>query len=119
MTDDRILEVLDLYNRTLASNYGDASLQLSHLGTMIPKMREMVAVGKREKVFRWLGFMQGVLWANGYFTIDELRAHNMPKDEEFTDHEAHDFHGDPFTGYHDNVPLLCKVCGKGELAHRK
>ena len=30
------------------------------------------------KVNRWLGFMQGVLWAQGSFTLNELRQHNAP-----------------------------------------
>lgn len=32
----------------------------------------------REKVMRWLGFAQGVLWFAGLATIDELRKMNMP-----------------------------------------
>ncbi len=35
------------------------------------------------KVFRWLGFMQGVLWTLNVYTIDELRRHNMPEGTEF------------------------------------
>jgi hypothetical protein len=38
---------------------------------------------KREKVMRWLGFMQGVLCATGIYTIDEMRAHNKPPTEAF------------------------------------
>ena len=30
-----------------------------------------------EKVMRWLGFMQGVLWFSGNFTLNELREHNV------------------------------------------
>ena len=29
----------------------------------------------REKLMRWLGFMQGVFFAEHVFTIDEMRAH--------------------------------------------
>lgn len=43
----------------------------------------MEAVEKREKLMRWLGFMQGVLYAKGLYTIDEMRAHNKPPDEPF------------------------------------
>jgi hypothetical protein len=28
-----------------------------------------------EKAQRWLGFIQGVLWNNGRYSVDELRAH--------------------------------------------
>ncbi len=32
-----------------------------------------------EKVQRWLGFAQGVLWSYGIFAIDEMRKHNTSK----------------------------------------
>ena len=31
-----------------------------------------------QKAHRWLGFVQGLLWANDVYTIDELRLHNSP-----------------------------------------
>jgi len=34
------------------------------------------AQAKLEKAMRWLGFIQGVLWATGVRTIDEMRADN-------------------------------------------
>ena len=30
----------------------------------------------REKAMRWLGFIQGVLFAKGVYTVDEMREHN-------------------------------------------
>jgi hypothetical protein len=33
-------------------------------------------VSKREKAMRWLGFIQGVLWMSGTFTLDELKEHS-------------------------------------------
>lgn len=29
-----------------------------------------------EKAMRWVGFMQGVLWAHGSFSLNEMREHN-------------------------------------------
>jgi len=29
-----------------------------------------------EKAMRWLGFVQGVLWLHGDFTLDQMREHN-------------------------------------------
>ena len=49
---------------------------LSHVRSMVPQMREMVAAGKLEKAFRWLGWMQGVLWSFGVYTLEEERDHN-------------------------------------------
>jgi len=51
----------------------------THLHTMIPKMEEMAQHNDyvtREKLMRWIGFMQGVLWAQGAYTIDDLREMN-------------------------------------------
>jgi len=50
-----------------------------HLHTMIPKMEEMAEhndYATREKLMRWIGFMQGALWADCYFTVDDFRAMN-------------------------------------------
>jgi hypothetical protein len=37
-----------------------------------------------EKMNRWFGFIQGVLWCEGFFTIDEMREHSRPVGERFT-----------------------------------
>jgi hypothetical protein len=34
------------------------------------------------KAMRWLGFLQGVLWKDGYFTLDDLKQHSMPDPKE-------------------------------------
>lgn len=49
---------------------------LDHLLSMIPKMEKFIKEGQREKFFRWLGFMQGVLWSFGEFSLNDLRNHN-------------------------------------------
>ena len=49
-----------------------------HLYRMIFEMRTFIREGRMEKVFRWLGFMQGALWVIGVFSIDEMRDHNRP-----------------------------------------
>lgn len=36
---------------------------------------------KLEKKFRWLGFIQGVLWTTGQETLEELKQMNMPDEE--------------------------------------
>jgi len=37
-----------------------------------------VKEGRRRKANRWLGFVQGFLWANGIYTIEEMKEHNRP-----------------------------------------
>jgi len=46
---------------------------------MIPKMDAMLVLPSQEdieKFMRWLGFIQGVLWQRGWFTLEELKEHN-------------------------------------------
>ena len=55
-------------------------LTLGHCYAMLPDLRKFVEEGtqkKLEKAFRWIGFIQGVLWSKGIFTIDEMRYDNM------------------------------------------
>ena len=73
MTQDQIHKVCDLYTETLEDS---TSERLMYVSTMLPKMKQFEDV---EKAHRWLGFVQGVLWAEGIFTIDEMREHNRSK----------------------------------------
>ena len=54
-----------------------------HLLTMLPKMEEMSQhndYATREKLMRWIGFMQGALWMRGDFTVNDFRAMNTHGD---------------------------------------
>lgn len=50
----------------------------AHCHYMLGKIDEFVHDDRIEKVFRWLGFLQGYLFATGQFTIGELEDHNRP-----------------------------------------
>ena len=76
MTDEKLYKTLDLYEHHL-ENY-KYSEKLYHLYNMIPKMRVFIEEGRREKVMRWLGFMQGSFWVLGIFNLDDLKEHNTP-----------------------------------------
>lgn len=80
MTNEKILQVIQLYKNKLTEldplDYCD---YLGHLITMLPRMEEFVKEGRREKAFRWLGFVQGVLWTEGVYTIEEMKNHNKPE----------------------------------------
>lgn len=58
----------------------------SHLHGMLDQLRVFVTGDgpdtppRLEKAMRWLGFIQGALWLNGDFTLDELRDHNRPEE---------------------------------------
>lgn len=56
--------------------------RLSHCLWMIDESRAWSAE-RLEKKFRWLGFVQGVLWTLGIQTIEQAKKQNMPEGEEF------------------------------------
>jgi hypothetical protein len=47
-------------------------------------LRRLAEAGrsKREKAHRWLGFIQGVLWLSGVYTLDELKEHSRKCSDE-------------------------------------
>lgn len=52
--------------------------RLRHALWMIHQAREFAA-GNPEKAHRWLGFVQGVIWATGLATIEEMKEDNRPQ----------------------------------------
>ncbi len=57
---------------------GLRNLALAHCHGMISQIEDFVATDRMEKVFRWLGFIQGVLWVLRVYTLEELKSHNRP-----------------------------------------
>ena len=55
-------------------------LRMRHLLFMCGKGKEFVRAGRTEKAMRWLGFLQGAIWAFGLASIDEMKHWNMPKE---------------------------------------
>lgn len=95
MTNRKCLSVVARYRKYLESlgakpaktNY-DAYFvnredSLDHLLSMLSEMERFIVEGRREKFFRWLGFMQGALWALGDFNLNEVRDHNRPPGSKF------------------------------------
>lgn len=85
MTDQKLLEVISLYEQTVQDVLYDGEItsersldSLKHLLEMFPQMRTFVAEARREKLMRWLGWVQGVLYMCGVFTLEEMKRHNMP-----------------------------------------
>lgn len=50
-----------------------------HVRWMCLEIPQLVAAGRLEKAGRWLGFVQGILWANGYMSIDALKDDNRAR----------------------------------------
>lgn len=51
---------------------------LNHLAWMCKKGILLAEEGSLDKAFRWLGFVQGVLWALSIYPIHDLKNHNRP-----------------------------------------
>ena len=49
---------------------------LAHCHQMLTEMEVFLAEDRMDKLFRWLGFVQGCFWSAGLFTIDQMREHN-------------------------------------------
>jgi hypothetical protein len=75
MTQAQIQYAIEEMKATILIHYKESD----HIVSMIPKMEEMSQkndYATREKLMRWIGFMQGVLWSDGLYSIDELREMN-------------------------------------------
>ena len=90
MTSDKVLQVIATYRQRFEDDgigkidypHDDllehVEIGLEHCHGMLDKMVEFVHEGRTEKVFRWLGFVQGVLWTNRVYTLTDLKDHNRP-----------------------------------------
>jgi hypothetical protein len=90
MTSDRVREVIETYRRRFDEigvekidyPHGDvvdtSNNVLGHCYGMLDKMLEFINEGRTEKTFRWLGFIQGCLWASRIYTLEDLKNHNRP-----------------------------------------
>jgi hypothetical protein len=57
---------------------------LNHVLWMCIEAQKFVEEGRMEKAMRWLGFIQGVLWATSFFSINDMKIDNMPPGEKFS-----------------------------------
>lgn len=60
--------------------------QFQHAAWMVDEMLSYIRGTKAEhydgdKVNRWIGFIQGVLWMYGVYTVDDLRQHTIQAKE--------------------------------------
>jgi hypothetical protein len=91
MTSEKICEILDFYEKKLDTYHFSKSKKadldtlnptvdeaLDHIRIMIDQMRPFIKEGRIDKTFRWLGFIQGVLWAKGIQSINDLRNTSRP-----------------------------------------
>lgn len=93
MNAEKVQQAIDIYRKKLEElevsttpypheTLLDSSARgLEHCHQMLDKMEGFLQENKMEKVFRWLGFVQGVLWAEKIYTIAELANHNRSDSE--------------------------------------
>jgi len=80
MNIDQIVKVCQEYDNELevlcivADKKSENSLE--YIRWMIQQIPDFVKKGEIGKANRWLGFIQGVLWREEFYTIDEMRDHN-------------------------------------------
>lgn len=99
MTDKKILQLLDSYESKLNNiptrvdtDRPSVWDKIQHTRGMIPKMRKYLEEGRKEKVFRWLGFLQCVFWMLDIYTVEQLANHSRPtKDDLREQHLGHSF----------------------------
>lgn len=93
---ERVLKVIEFYDAMLERDFHIAisrrlpqapevarasflpNPEFQHLRYMIGEMRGLIREERTEKVMRWLGFLQGVLWTKAVFSLDELKDHSRP-----------------------------------------
>ena len=97
MTSEKVIEVIETYRQLFVErsigkiDYPNGELLneevhgLEHCHGMLDKMIELVREERMDKVFRWLGFVQGVLWASRVYPLTDLKNHNLPLEERRTD----------------------------------
>ncbi len=84
MTTEKYLTVIQLYRKNLESlvipkseappeyTCDSKRVAIMHCHVMLNKMEYFLKKGDMEKAVYWLGFVQGILWSQGRFTLDEL-----------------------------------------------
>lgn len=90
MTPEKIREVIERYRaefvrrniakRKIPDGKEDLTGQerMQHCHWMLDQMLVFLEEGRREKVMRWIGFIQGVLWDRGVFDLEDLKNHSRP-----------------------------------------
>ena len=76
MKEEKIINACKKYEKDLKELYTDPDLH--HMEWMTTQVPQFIKDGRKEKANRWLGFIQGALWAKRIYTIDEMKEHNRP-----------------------------------------
>jgi hypothetical protein len=90
MTQDKMRETLEYYDEYIGNigfkvnpvreNWAYGGDRLGYLRWMCQEVLSWDLEKDWEKANRWLGFIQGVLWEQHIFTIDDMRKHNRSEE---------------------------------------
>ena len=72
MTKEQALELIKQYCKIL-ENFREPDTVLTELVKRWPED------GSEAKAMRWLGFIQGALYAYGYYSLEEVKDHSREK----------------------------------------
>lgn len=86
MTNNHLKKVLTLYYNRWKDSYppkrmdteqffGDRTTVMAHAMWMCQEALEFFS-SDPDKAHRWLGFIQGIMFCVGHYSIDEMRAHS-------------------------------------------
>ena len=70
-------------DRRVAPGQISGTNALRHLLWCLMNVLQFMGDDRTEKAMRWLGFVQGALWMNGFVTIDRLKLMNKPEPKYF------------------------------------
>ncbi len=86
MTPEKLTQLFKFYDNDLAKRGISVAQQqefaitrysnLEHLRYMCDRALDFVEENRIEKAMRWLGFIQGVLFAESMFNLTELKEHS-------------------------------------------
>jgi hypothetical protein len=72
-------QIIDKYTLELSAHIieKDSSCEFCHIKWMLVEMKNWGQnMEHRDKLNRWLGFIQGIFYVEDGYTIDEMREHN-------------------------------------------
>ena len=93
MTEEKVLFAVAQIEEALREEFPEIGPQqiadpntinerVRHLLYMCETIPDLLRQGRREKVMRWLGFLQGSAWLMRIRTIDEMKNDNKPDDSD-------------------------------------
>lgn len=102
MKSQQIIDLMDSYELKLGmpaveligqnqKYYELSSLDvLKNAQYMAGRIKQLTGSGDLEKANRWLGFLQGIMWTQNIYTINEMRNQNRPENIKREGHGGED-----------------------------